>query len=622
MQDIKKFECRLFLAVTLLLLTTFLTATAWGQGSPTVYVSGSGGVILSVDTASGATSTLISNSSAAYEGLVVGPYNYDNTHPYLLYACDPTHNTIIRFDPTGVGAGVDTVYSGGGSLQQPQCGRLTNTGDLIVSSKVAGSGLWMIKGVAGIALGTATVDFPKPTQSPAPKGAYSASQVSEGVAQKNIGDLLVVDAANKEVIRSQYATIPAFGGLPTVFISPSALLPGPFGIARKSTGDIYVSNQSKKANNVVHYNAQGASGSACVSFSSKTVPEMMQISADDTLYVATASSSSGAVYSVNTATCVATQIPTGNSLPPLVGIALPPTTVTQTKTFNGTWTFNFGFAAYQFTAGGACTLTVTAVPMSPGAIQNQINTETTASDPLDPFYGGSPAVNLGWDGFEIAFDVPPTDSCTQLYADGSYSDLLAAQVDNLLVSNPRVVRCGTPDDPPDQVCQVITMFNDYPLGGLLPEDGSYGGKTTKCRQFIINGNMGSPEPAQFCGFESPLTNVAPPGIAGVFGAGQNLSLKFKLATANGSCQNGPYITDANALISVAQLYDKKGNPVFNPISLNASGNSTPIQPIFKSGNQQYEFSLSLQGYAPGTYSLTVTFLSANTAQQTILIQVK
>ena len=621
MQDAKKFACRnyrFFFVVTLVLFASLVvTAGAWGLGSSTVYVSG-GGQIFSVDTASGAV-TAFNIPSGAYEGLVVGPDNVDAGSPYLLYACDPTNNTIIRFDPANPGLGVDTVYSGGGSLKQPQCGRLTNTGDLIVSSKVAGSGLWKIANVANIGLGGA---FSVPTQNP-PNGSFSKTQVSEGLAQKNIGDLLVVDSANKDVIRSQYATIPAFSGLPTVFISASALLPGPFGIARKSTGDIYVSNQSKKANNVVHYSAQGTNGSACVSFSNKTAPEMMQMSADDTLYVATASSSSGAVYSVNTATCTATMVPTGNSLPPLVGIALPPTTVTQTQSFNGATTFNFGFAAYQFTAGGACTLSVTARPVSPGSIQSQINANTTtSSDPLDPFYGGSPAVNLGWDGFQIVFEVPPTNACTPLYSDGSYSDLLSADVDNLLVSNPRVVRCGTSDDPPDGICSVITMFNDYPLGGPLPNDGSYGGKTTKCTQFIINGNTGIAEPAQFCGFQSPLSNVAPPGIAGVFGTGQNLSVKFKLASTSGDCQNGPYIGDANALMSVAQIADKKGNAVFNPISLNASGNSTPVQPIFKTGNQQYQFSLSLQGYAPGIYSLTVTFLSANTTQQTVLIQVK
>jgi len=626
MQDTKKFVRReyRFSSIAALVLFTglFLTAGAWGQGSPVpavpqvVYVSASGGLILSVDPTTGAISTLIPASGAAYEGLVVGPDNVDAGRSYLLYACDPTNNTIIRFDPNDLTAKVETVYAGGGSLQQPQCGRFTNTGDLIVGSKVAGSGLWKIANAAYMPLNGG--GFSAPTQL-APVG-NPASQVSEGVAQKNIGDLLVVDTANKEVIRSQY---PAFN-VPAVFISPSALLPGPFGIARKSNGEIYVSNQSKKANNIVHYNAQGMSGSTCLAFNNKTAPAFMQMSADDTLYVATASSTSGAVYSVKTATCVATQVPTGNSLPPLIGIALPPTSVTQTQSFSGTQTFNFGYAAYQFTSGGPCTLSVTATPVSPGVIQGEINNPlNTSMDLGDPFYGGSPAVNLGWDGFELVFDVPPpAGSCTPLYSDGTYSDLLSAHVDNELVSNPRVLRCGTPDEPPDGVCQTITMFNDYPLGGMLPDDGSYGGKTTKCRQFIINGALGSPEPAQFCNFQPPLSNVAPPGIAGVFSSGQNLSVKFKLASASGSCANGPYVDDANVLMSVAQIADKKGNPVFNPISLNASGNSTPIQPIFKTGNQQYQFSLSLQGYAPGIYSLTATFLSANTMQQTVLIKVQ
>jgi len=125
------------------------TGHAWEQsGSPVVYVSGTGGVILSVNTSTGATTTLVSNPNTAYEGLIVGPDNVasDNTpannHPYLLYACDPTHNTIIRFDPNKVAAGIETVYAGTGALTQPQCGRFTNSGDLIVTSKAAGSGIW------------------------------------------------------------------------------------------------------------------------------------------------------------------------------------------------------------------------------------------------------------------------------------------------------------------------------------------------------------------------------------------------------------------------------------------------------------------------------------------------
>ena len=603
-----------------LLCSLLLLGNGWCQpGSPTVYVSGTGGVILSINTANGATTTLMSNANAAYEGLVVGPDNVagDNpAHPFLLYACDPTHNTIIRFDPSNVGAGVETIYSGG-ALQQPQCGRFTNTGDLIVSSKVAGSGIWKIAGVTNIALGAG--GFPAPAQNP-PKGVFSGTQVSQGLAQKNIGDLLVVDAANKQVIRSQYATIPAFSGLPGVFIAPSALLPGPIGIARKSAGDIYVSNQSKKANNVVHYSAQGTNGSVCASFG-KLVPSFMQISADDTLYVATAATSSGTLFSVNTDSCVATPVATQVALPQLIGVALPPTQVTQTKNFNGTQLFNFGFTAYQFTSGGACTLTVTAAQTNLAVINANI-ANAQANDPADLPLGGSPAVNLGADGFEYALTVttPNPIPCAQ-FADGTSTQLLATEVDNLLASNPRMVRCGTAGDPDPGVCGVIEALGSYPLGGLLPQDSTYGGKGSQCQIFAVNSNLSANEPAIFCGFQSPLSNVQPPGIAGVFGTGQNLSIKFKLASTSGNCQNGPYVNDAVALLSVAQIFDAKGNAVFNPIPLDASGNSTPVQPIFKSGNNQYQFSLSLQGYASGIYSLTVTFLSSNTVQQTVEFQV-
>jgi hypothetical protein len=616
--------------ILLFSLSLLFSGYAWGQsGSPVVYVSGTGGFILSVNTSSGAVTTLVSNSNAAYEGLVVGPDNAasDNTsttnHPFLLYACDPTHNTIIRFDPNNTAAGIETVYAGNGGLQQPQCGRFTNAGDLIVTSKVAGSGIWDIAGVANIALGAG--GFPTPTQDP-PNGAFSPTQVSQGIAQKNIGDLLIVDSANKEIIRSPYTTSPPFSGKLSCFIGPASpctnitlLLPGPFGIARKSAGDLYLSNQTKTTKNIVHFNSQMKSVSTCVTFSNTTVPFFMQMSADDTLYVATSSSSSGAVFSVNTGTCVATQISTLVKLPPLIGVALPPTTVSQTQSFSGTQTFNFGFAAYQITSPSpGCTLTVQAFPTNLAVVQSLI-----MGDPTDFPFGGTPAVNLGWDGFEIAFDVnSASNTCTPQFSDGTFIPLQGAQVDNSLVANPRLIRC----DDSNSNCSVNPLFGDYPLGGLLPSDGTYGSKGTCCStHYLANANLSKTEPGTFCGLQSPFTvpNVPPPGISGVFSSGQTVSVKFKLASATGDCKNGPFITDAVALLSVAQILDANGNPVFNAVVIGASGNSTPIQPIFKNDptNKQYQFSLSLAGYAPGIYSLTLTFLSSNTAFQVIEFQV-
>jgi hypothetical protein len=612
---------RYFCCFLLLGALGLFVGSAWAQaGSPVVYVSGSGGLIFSVNTMTGATLTLVSNPSAAYEGLVVGPDNAaaDNpSHPFLLYACDPAHNTIIRFDPNNApfqgGPAAEIVYAGG-LLQQPQCGRFTNTGDLIVTSKVAGSGIWKFAGVANIALGAG--GFPAPVQNSAIAG-FSLTQVDQGIAQTNIGDLLIVDTANKDVLLSQYGTIPAFSVAPTVFIASSSLLPAPFGIAKNGAGNKFVSNQGKgtNSNSIMQFDAQGANGSQCVSFGHNVTPFFMQMSADNTLYVATQTSSSGAVFSVNTATCSAKQLSSSIKLPQLVGIALPPTTVSQTAlNFSGTQTFNFGFAAFQFTSP-SCSLSVTADEENQAEINALI-----ADDPTDFPKGGTPGVDLGRDGFETAFNltIPTGDSCTPEFSDGTFSELAAVEVDNLLVSNPRVLACdGTS-------CTEVELFGIYTLGGLLPQDSNYTGKGSTSQHFVINENLTSgSELGTFCGLESPFTDVSPPNIAGTFVTGNTISVKFKLAQASGNCQNGPWITDAVALLSVAQILDSNANPVFNPININSSGSSTPVPPIFKFNGtkHQYEFSLSLQGYALGTYSLTVTFLTSNTVQQTVEFQV-
>jgi len=295
--------------------------------------------------------------------------------------------------------------------------------------------------------------------------------------------------------------------------------------------------------------------------------------------------------------------------------------VTQTTAFSGTQTLNFGFTAYQFTSPApGCTLTVQAVPTNLAAI-NSLITNAQVNDPADLPFGGVPAVNLGWDGFEIAFNVSnPSGVCTPQFSDGTNTQFLGAQLDNLLVANPRIITCDTTST---TMCGVMSSFGSYPLGGLLPGDGTYSGHGNFSEHFLASANLSSSEPGTFCGFESPLSNVAPPGLAGTFGPGQTVSTKFKLAQASGTCQNGPFITDAVALLSIAQIFDGSGNPVFNPIAIGSSGGSTPVPPTFKvDSNKQYQFSLSLQGYAAGTYSLTVTFLTSNTVQQTIEFQVQ
>jgi hypothetical protein len=142
---------------------------------------------------------------------------------------------------------------------------------------------------------------------------------------------------------------------------------------------------------------------------------------------------------------------------------------------------------------------------------------------------------------------------------------------------------------------------------------------------LVNAGLSTQAPGVFCGFQSPLLNPGVPGYPATFGAaGKNtLSVKFKLAaTSATNCKSGPFIDNATALISVAQIADATGKTVFQPINVNATANSLDQPPIFNAGNQQYQFTLTISAYAPGTYSLTVTFLSSNTSNQTILFVIK
>jgi hypothetical protein len=133
------------------------------------------------------------------------------------------------------------------------------------------------------------------------------------------------------------------------------------------------------------------------------------------------------------------------------------------------------------------------------------------------------------------------------------------------------------------------------------------------------------ENGTFCGFQSPLANTFPSGTPATFSAGKSVPVKFKMAPSGpNSCQSAPYITDAQALLSVALIATKQG-PTFVPMGLISNGSSGLGQPLFKSDtNQQYLFNWDTGscilpgGGAPticpkGTYSLTVVFLTNNTA---------
>ena len=95
------------------------------------------------------------------------------------------------------------------------------------------------------------------------------------------------------------------------------------------------------------------------------------------------------------------------------------------------------------------------------------------------------------------------------------------------------------------------------------------------------------------------------------GSRNTLNVKFKLAMAGSSCNGQSFINNATALISVARL-----NPTFSAINVEATASSLDVVPLYNSGNNQYSFTLTVSGLAPGTYSVTTTFLTDNLPNQT------
>src|SRR4029077_6440445 len=151
----------------------------------------------------------------------------------------------------------------------------------------------------------------------------------------------------------------------------------------------------------------------------------------------------------------------------------------------------------------------------------------------------------------------------------------------LSVTSPETISCRTNINN-TTTCIVATLEAAYPLGGILPADlGTRGGKgTTACKIFLANSTAAAKnnEAGTFCGYQSPVNNTFLGQPASTLPVGNQLNVKFKLAFAppNGNCQNGPYITDATALLSVAQIADAKGNPVFIPMTIVLNGVVSPF----------------------------------------------
>lgn len=633
-----------------------LSVGAWAQGAPYVVVSTTDGNILKINTPNGlanagSAQTLLSTPGAEYS-LVIGPDNSAGLpNAVLVYACDRLSGTIVRFNPNNPpsqGGTNQTVYAGN-AAQQLRCGRVTasgpangQNGDLVVSTN---SGLLVFPAVTYIPLTAVPLGLSQSSTNPNTR--------SGGIAQKNSGDLLAVNTAGNAIVRTA-APAPDFvppppPPIPTI---SGLTLSQPLGIARRSDGIVFVSNQGGTPNISFfginpQNNATGVSSCEVFKGGNKGVPAHMQMSLDDTLYVAIANGTKGIIQSLNASVVPGSKGVCDSSLTqsfglsaPAVGIALPPTSVTLkipgNAAANGNFLLNFGFAGFEVSniaPNLGCQGSVNVSLVDPAFVAQLISSQLGAGS-------GVPAINLALDGFQAVVNTQnvvndpnnpdPNSNAGCTAADGLTMNFQVAHQLAHSVTDPKVLVC----DDNNANCSIdlgmpqVKQIGTWPVNGYLPDDITTGGKKTlKCKVYMIQSlpsGLPPEEDGTFCGFQSPVSNTFLGDGSATFSAGKSVPVKFKLSPSGpNSCHSAPYITDATAILSVALIATKQG-PTFTPIGLVSNGSSGLGQPLFKSDtNQQYLFNWDTsscimpngvtQTCPKGTYSLSVVFLTNNTA---------
>jgi hypothetical protein len=655
----------LVVCLSILLLSVFSDSALGQQTNPNpVYVSGGpfiynvqGGNLIQVYGAGITAGVPIPDGNLPYAGpnyasLAVGPDNADldnfgnAAHPFLIYACDINGNTIVRFDPANPST-FETIYDNSVPGLIPVCGRFTSTGDFYVTNQ-SGSAVYVFSGLA-----KQTLNPLRGPQTPTLVSGLGlpAGFTGGGITQKNVGDLLVVDTAGNEVLRAPYG--PPFGSA-TNYIS-TGLNSNPVGIARISTGDVFVANQG--TSNVGHFSNTGAAANACPILSFPGVTTNTRVfylaaSETDTIYAATSTSTQdfsedqdftpegdnpGQVWMwspSNPNGCVLTSL--ALSQRELFGAAVAPIpTNAVTETLNATvasptaTTFSFNSNAFQITAGNGCSAMVTAVPVDIATVEKAIALAVNSGLPN----GATPLVNLGEGGYDIAYVAkwPSTATpCTSVLSGGGFANAIFGLYDSTLAGNPRILRCdSSPIDSPDEplldgtnTCTALTTVGSYPLGGLIPTDtGVVGTGRGNSAFYLVNANFAngsSTTPtAIFCGFLPPLKNTSNPANASNFDGDDIIPVTFQLAKASGNCKTGPFDNNAQALLSIAQL-----TPTFNYIfPLKTLPQNGQFQPLGFAGLYSILLPVHANNLGVGEFSLSVLFQSGDAAQQSIVFNI-
>jgi hypothetical protein len=649
---------------------------SWGQSAQVVYVTTGNSQVFAVTT-SGVVTPLLpagSYSGSTFNSLTVGPDNTgDNAavdangnYNFFLYACDNANDNIIRIElntaapSTAPPAGnIATVTT---NIPQPVCGRVgsnvevTSVSQINYATTTTSGNLYVSSGfdIYQIADASSTPNTGTFNVSLEPIITSTASSLG-GITQKNSGDLLVVNPSGSGVLRAQFTGgASSFSSNVTSYITDTTDLTNPVGIARTQApekgnakaiiNDFFVVNNGQGKQGAVYgfdptYSLKTPFCS--YGFSQGNVnPTSIAASEDNFLYVGV-NSNSASKWGIQLLTpgCQSFQSSfisltalssqklssTGPSAVAVPPVAVPPSSTNSSvdPSSNAKVTnYNFGSSLLQLALGTCKVSGLVQTPMPLSVLQNLVNGAQVAPYVTtgQTWLGGAPALGNGESGFATVYSFDPSPAnCSP--ADVQTNILIGAFLDPS-VANPRIVHCE--DNFTD--CEVLGASGTWPTGGYLPNDNTIGGKVPGfgSKYFLVNGNITTTDHGYFCGFGSPLIDASSPSDPmAVFNSGQGVSVKFKLG-ADPSCSNGNFVTDASALLSIAQIKDGKGNDVFQPIQINTQGSSTDTPPIFKfnSNSQNYQFSLNLSGYAPGIYALTVTFLSNNAPAAITYFQVQ
>lgn len=574
---------------------------------------------------------VLTKEGSQYEGLVYGP-------DALLYALDPTANTIVRF------AAGDLEPSDVHSFAPPARPRLAafnNRGDLIVVDDADGAGLRFLHNLNPI--GDDLAFDPDADLIP---GSFDLGHFSDVITLAN-GDLLAATSAGN-VYRFPFT--PAASPPYLSHVTVATITGGASAIARAANGTVFIATGNTI--NTYTFDDYGdlvALESSCTTFGDATTIADIDVSADDSLYVTTLTTDAftkekqGDLWEIryydndthefgcqakSPLATFAPPSPTDGDTP-LVGVAVPFTTrdgkdnPTVEGAPVGSQLFNFFDSLYEFRAidNDQCLVTVSDEEFSPSIVQDLIETMppgTPVAHPITFFGDNGRAIGYHYEQVGTSCTGNAVDTTVYEHAINAYYSAF----------KPQIMRCEDPDGAAPG-CELIALQSYYPDNGFFPDDGRVGGTNPSfSTTFLVDvATEDTTYTYHFCGFQSPLTAAIPADEATippwndasvpVFQTGSDVPVKFTVAVPDGTCAKGPFETQTIvAVMWLTKVRDSTGEEVWVPIpdvDITGGGSAETGRIVFDNpDNKNKPFALQVKlsqdgaDLDPGMYEVTVT----------------